>query len=46
MRIEADAREVKESRWFDVDDREQWAHGRLEPHMARFVDKLLNCQGS
>jgi 8-oxo-dGTP diphosphatase len=44
--IEADPREVNEARWFDVDDREQWVHGRYEPHMARFADKLLCSQDS
>jgi len=38
--IDLDTREAKEARWFDIDDLEQWAQGRFDPHMARFAHKL------
>jgi len=41
MRIEADPREANEVRWFALDDPTEWAHDRVDPHMARFRDKLL-----
>lgn len=41
MRIEADPREANEVRWFALDDPQEWAHDRFDPHMARFRDKLL-----
>jgi 8-oxo-dGTP pyrophosphatase MutT (NUDIX family) len=41
MRIDADPREAHEARWFALDDPKEWAHGRFDPHIARFRDKLL-----
>jgi 8-oxo-dGTP pyrophosphatase MutT (NUDIX family) len=41
MRIEADPREARAVRWFDLDDPAEWAQDRFDPHMARFRDKLL-----
>lgn len=40
MWIDADPREAHAVRWFALDDPAEWAHGRFEPHMARFRDKL------
>ncbi|MGQ0842253.1 NUDIX hydrolase [Actinokineospora sp.] len=46
MRIEADPREANAVRWFCLDDPADWAHGRFDPHMARFRDKLLARMGT
>lgn len=41
MQIEADPREANQVRWSALDDPAEWAHGRFDPHMARFRDKLV-----
>lgn len=45
MRIEADPGEANAVCWFSLDEPAEWQHGRFDPQMARFRDKLLSHLG-